>query len=91
MRRGHRGDGHRAQDSRTFINSSGKNHLAINGKIVSRRKQTGVARNSTHAKGRRVMHLSAQPLLAFGSGILAAVAEIIHLATPFFCWRNAAS
>src|SRR5213594_3690521 len=82
-------DRHRTKDPSSFINSPGENHLAIDREIISRRKQTGVPRNSTHAKRSWVMDLTTQPLFAFHSGVRAAVAEIVHLAPSFFRWGNA--
>src|SRR5262249_57280619 len=59
-------------------------HLTENCEVVGRRKQTGVTGHPSHPKRGGIMYLTAQPPLAFRSGISAAVAEVTHLAAPLF-------
>src|SRR5439155_14562028 len=85
---GHRRYAQRTQNARAVVVATAQNHLAVNREVVSRGKQTRVARNAAHPKRSGIVHLTAQPLLAFRPGTCATIAEIVHLPAALFGRRN---
>src|SRR5262249_28594621 len=84
----HYGDAVGAQDLCAAITAAIENHLTKDRQVISRRKQTRVAGDTAHAKRRGIVNLTAQPLFTLLAGVGTTVAEIIHLAAPFFRRRN---
>ena len=63
-----------------------KQHLTKPRKIVCRRKKSGMTRDSTHAKGSRVVNLSAEYLLARLFIAIKTSSQIAALALYVFGW-----
>src|SRR5439155_14164741 len=79
---------HRTKNSDAVENSAVQKHLAKDREVVGSGKQASVACYSAHPKRSWVVDLPPQPLLSFGSGVRASVAEIIHLTATLFRGRD---